>query len=182
RRDACDRHPGGVAQAGGAASGRRADSRAAARAGGHARRGGASSVRRRGRIRQDLLSVAGMPFVDATAFHVAVIGGGPAGLASAIALARENLSSIVVERTGYDEPRVGEHLPPSAKAKLVALGLRPNDHASCPGVRSIWGTQEAEDKDYLFSPDGEGVSLSRPQFDRMLASSATAAGAVVARS
>ena len=34
--------------------------------------------------------------------HVAIIGGGPAGLASAIALLREGLAVIVVERTDHN--------------------------------------------------------------------------------
>jgi flavin-dependent dehydrogenase len=121
-----------------------------------------------------------MPFADAQPFHVAVVGGGPAGLAAALALARENLSSVVIERTEYDEPRVGEHLPPAAKARFAALGLPLGEHAPCPGVRSNWGGGAVEDKDYVFHPEGEGVNLSRPEFDRQIAARAAAAGAVIA--
>jgi flavin-dependent dehydrogenase len=116
-------------------------------------------------------------------FDVAVVGGGPAGLATAIALRREGLAVVVVERTDYRSLRVGEHVPPSTKPELVSLGLADvlarGTHASCPGIRSVWGSDEAADRDYLFHPHGEGLNLSRPDFDLSLAALAEQLGAVI---
>jgi flavin-dependent dehydrogenase len=116
--------------------------------------------------------------------HVAIIGGGPAGLASAIALLREGLAVIVVERTDHNSLRVGEHLPPSAKPLLTSLGiaglLDNRAHASCPGIRSAWGASEPADKDYLFHPYGEGMNLLRPEFDRDMVGQAVRLGAEIA--
>jgi flavin-dependent dehydrogenase len=113
-----------------------------------------------------------------------VVGGGPAGLAAAITVVRAGLTAIVVERTGYDALRVGEHLPPDAKPRLAVLGvaglLQSGGHAACPGIRSVWGASEPDDKDYLFNPHGMGMNLFRPEFDRALAAAAAALGAEVA--
>ena len=116
-------------------------------------------------------------------FDVCVVGGGPAGLATAIALRREGLAVVVVERTDYRSLRVGEHIPPSTKPELASLGLADvlasGTHASCPGIRSVWGSDEAAERDYLFHPHGEGLNLSRPDFDLSLAALAEQLGAVV---
>lgn len=114
---------------------------------------------------------------------VAVVGGGPAGLATAIELRRQGLAVIVIERTGYDSPRVGEHVAPGAKALIAALGLKDaaasGQHASCPGIRSLWGSDVPVDRDYLFHPNGEGLNLSRPLFDVSLATVAEQLGVTV---
>jgi flavin-dependent dehydrogenase len=112
-----------------------------------------------------------------------VIGGGPAGLATTIALRRNGLTVLVVERTDYRSPRVGEHIPPMTKLQLISLGLTDVDssgvHARCPGIRSIWGSNEPTDRDYLFHPNGDGLNLSRPDFDLSLATLAEGLGATV---
>src|SRR5262249_54956221 len=116
-------------------------------------------------------------------FDVAVVGGGPAGLAAAAALRRAGLAVLVVERTDYRSLRIGEHIPPSAKAVLASLNLgdvlTTGKHASCPGIRSVWGSDQPADRDYLFHPHGEGLNLSRPEFDRDLATLVEQSGAAV---
>ena len=115
-------------------------------------------------------------------YHVAVVGGGPAGLATAAALLRDGLTVVVIERTDYHSLRVGEHVPPGAKPLLASLGsrcARIGRHASCPGIRSVWGKREPADRDYLFHPHGEGMNLSRPAFDLSLAALVERLGADV---
>jgi flavin-dependent dehydrogenase len=116
-------------------------------------------------------------------FDVAIVGGGPAGLATAIALKRLGTSAIVFERTDYRSPRVGEHIPPGTKAALAALGLKDalssGQHAYCPGIRSVWGDNQPTDRDYLLHPHGDGINLTRPDFDMSLAALARELGAVV---
>jgi flavin-dependent dehydrogenase len=120
---------------------------------------------------------------DLSRFDVAVVGGGPAGLATTIALRRKGLAVVVAERTDYRSPRVGEHIPPGTKLQLASLGLADvlasGGHASCPGIRSMWGSDEPIDRDYLFHPNGEGLNLSRPDFDLSLAALAEQLGAMV---
>jgi flavin-dependent dehydrogenase len=121
--------------------------------------------------------------VTSSTFDVAIVGGGPAGLATAIGLARDGLGAIVVEIADYTGVRVGEHLAPSGKAMLAALGVgelaTDTAHAASPGVRSAWGAATPIDKDYVFDPHGEGLNLARPHFDRGLAAHAVANGAEV---
>jgi 2-polyprenyl-6-methoxyphenol hydroxylase-like FAD-dependent oxidoreductase len=57
---------------------------------------------------------------------VLVVGGGPAGLATAIALAEQNIAALVVERGVYDDGRIGEHLEPSAVVQLRSIDSRSN--------------------------------------------------------
>ena len=114
---------------------------------------------------------------------VLIAGGGPAGCALAIAAAGSGLSVLVLERSRYGGPRVGEHLTPDAQPTLEALGLFERFHAAshqpCLGIRAAWGTETLYDRDYLFNVYGHGWNLDRQQFDAMLAEAAEKAGAVV---
>ncbi len=77
---------------------------------------------------------------------VVVIGGGPAGAATAIALARTRRSIVVIEKSRYEQPRIGETLPPAARPLLVELTVWESflgaGHLSSPGVLSAWGDEE----------------------------------------
>jgi flavin-dependent dehydrogenase len=124
-----------------------------------------------------------VPASRAFHYHVAVVGGGPAGLAAAMTLVHDGLTAVLIERTDYDSFRVGEHLPPSAQPLLSSLGiadlLSDTVHACCPGIRSVWGAPEPADKDYIFHPCGQGWNLSRPAFDRGMLTHAAGLGAAI---
>jgi 2-polyprenyl-6-methoxyphenol hydroxylase-like FAD-dependent oxidoreductase len=113
-------------------------------------------------------------------FDVAVIGGGPAGASVAIALSRAGRSVAVLERSGYEQPRIGETLPPEACVPLAQLGVwdrfLEQGHAPSPGTASAWGQEEVEENHFIFNPYGKGWHLDRRRFDAMLASAATEAG------
>jgi flavin-dependent dehydrogenase len=112
---------------------------------------------------------------------VAVVGGGPAGCALAIALLRDGVSCVVIEKSGYEHPRPGEGLPPEARPLLQVLGVwadvSAGVHRPSFGTRSWWGGERPSSRDFLFNPYGSGWHLDRRRFDAQLAQAAQRAGA-----
>jgi flavin-dependent dehydrogenase len=116
---------------------------------------------------------------------VLIVGGGPAGLATAMALARHPIAAVVVERTTYTDLRIGEHLAPAGVLTLRALDagshLRLESHAASAGVEAYWGSETASHMDYFSHPGQRGVNLFRPRFDAELARACERSGATVLR-
>ena len=105
---------------------------------------------------------------------VVVVGGGPAGSATAIALTERGLSTTVVVgdacRSGTD--RIGESVPPEIEPLLARLALgdefRRDGHLPAAATASSWGTSELAWRDGFTSATGAGWHLSRGRFDEML--------------
>lgn len=117
---------------------------------------------------------------------VLVVGGGPAGLAVAIELRRRGgLTVVVVERSSYDRPRIGETLSPGAGALLTHLGamdgFAADGHVPAYGTAAAWGSPELAIRDFLMTPFGTGWHLDRRRFDARLAETAEQAGVAVWR-
>jgi flavin-dependent dehydrogenase len=116
---------------------------------------------------------------------VAVIGGGPAGAATALALKRAGRTAVIIERLDSARPRVGETLPPAVRISLESLGLWSEfanaGHVPSAGNRSAWGSNELRDRDFIFSPYGSGWHLDRQRFDAMLQDAAVSAGVLLLR-
>lgn len=114
-----------------------------------------------------------------------VIGGGPAGAAVAIALARCGLTSAIIEREEAPRARAGETLPPSARLPLESLGAWPRfaeaGHEPAAGNRSSWGSERVEEAHFITSAYGHGWHLDRPRFEAMLLELAEAQGVQVLR-
>lgn len=119
------------------------------------------------------------------AFDVAVAGGGPGGCAAAIALRAHapSLTVAVFEAGRYEGPRVGETLPPPAEAVLEHLGVadafRAQAHHPAYATAAAWGSAVPREHDFLFAIRDVGWHLDRARFDALLASHASARGAVV---
>src|SRR5215831_18755866 len=116
-------------------------------------------------------------------WDVAVVGGGAAATAAAIALARAGRSVVVLERSSYDRARIGETLAPVARLPLVQLGawesFIKDAPVAWPGTRSAWGRTELDDTSFVLSAYGDGWHIDRRRFDAMLAGIAVDAGACV---
>ena len=119
-----------------------------------------------------------------TARYAAVVaGGGPAGSAAALALARAGRRVLLVDAAPA-APALGEALPPVGRALLGELGLLDaflrQGHAPSHGNASAWGSAELEAHDFLFGVHGHGWHLDRARFDAGLRAAARDAGAEVA--
>ncbi len=90
-----------------------------------------------------------MPTAD-----VAVVGGGPAGAAAAITLARAGRDVLLVDKARFPRDKCcGDGLTASALRQLDALGLDPRDVASWQPVQDVW----------LRSPSGRSVAYPLPR-------------------
>jgi flavin-dependent dehydrogenase len=91
----------------------------------------------------------------------------------------------VVERSAYDDVRVGEHLTPAGVLQLRALdpGFRAPAavHSNSAGVTAYWGSETANHTDYFLHPGQHGLNLSRPRFDADLARAAESYGVTIWR-
>ncbi len=104
---------------------------------------------------------------------VLVVGGGPAGLATAILVALRGLRVAVVEpRSGPIDKACGEGLMPAALRRLQDLGVDP------PGrdLRGIRYLDEGHQADALFGPEGSGRGVRRTTLQAALAARAAELG------
>lgn len=105
---------------------------------------------------------------------VAIIGGGPAGSAAALALLRHSiLRVVVVERTAYNDWRAGEALSPAVRPLLQYLDaedlLDSHAHLAAHGTAAAWGSDVLVTRDFLYTGQGTGWHLNRLRFDGDLA-------------
>jgi len=114
-------------------------------------------------------------------FDIAVIGGGPAGAATALLLSRGGYSVVVFEASNYDRLRVGETLPPSITQRLRYLGVADDllqmGYRSASGILSAWTKPQLEPNDFMLAIHGLGWQVNRAAFDRVIARAAVSAGA-----
>jgi flavin-dependent dehydrogenase len=126
-------------------------------------------------------AIARVDFAPGADHDVVILGGGPAGGAAAIALARAGFSVTLLQRTRHEWSHIGETLPPAVRAPLTQLGIwaafNTEAYAPAPGIEGLWGDENSLENDRLFSPSGPGWFLDRSRFNGLLASVARAAGA-----
>lgn len=111
---------------------------------------------------------------------VVIVGAGPAGAVTAINLAPFR-RVLVVERREEVAPRVGESLVPAARRLFADMGLLESflreQHEPWYGNRSVWGSSETEERDFMRDPDGHGWHLDRRRFEFWLRALAQERGA-----
>src|SRR3954466_5607397 len=111
---------------------------------------------------------------------VAIAGGGPAGAAAALVLARRGVSVTVFERSREPSNKIGDCLPPSFTPLLDRLDLSAQiaagPHLRTYGNCSVWGTDQAVEHDFISEPYGAGWRLDRKSFESTLASAAISHG------
>ncbi|MEM6927396.1 MAG: NAD(P)/FAD-dependent oxidoreductase [Myxococcota bacterium] len=104
---------------------------------------------------------------------IAVAGGGPAGLATAILAARAGREVTVFEpREGVIDKACGEGLMPGAVTALHAMGVKPDVTHPFVGIRYVDGARMAEGR----FAQGPGLGVRRTTLHRALRSRAEALG------
>jgi 2-polyprenyl-6-methoxyphenol hydroxylase-like FAD-dependent oxidoreductase len=108
-------------------------------------------------------------------FNVIILGGGPAGLATALSLRQANpaLSVAVFEGSDYERVRIGETLPPTVRPLLEQLRIWDSfvkdGHLPAYATASAWGSDNLIDNEFIYHPHNRGWHLDRRRFDLMLA-------------
>ena len=113
-------------------------------------------------------------------YDIAIAGAGPAGSVLALLAARARYRVLLVEKSRFDKPRLGETAPPELRAVLTRVGLEhvlqaPFCH-DAPEVVSVWGSDAPVARHHIFSPYGPAFHLDRRAFDEALAFAARDAG------
>ena len=118
-------------------------------------------------------------------FDSVIIGGGPAGSAAAISLARLGYTVVLFDKSEYHTIRFGETLQPEARKLLTHLEVWEqfisDNHFQSFGIQSAWGQDALYESSFIFNPFGHGWHLNRVRFDAMLVSAAEKAGVLVLR-
>ena len=103
---------------------------------------------------------------------VVIIGGGSAGIATAITLSKRGIGSLILEASTSPPTKIGETLPPSILPLLkkldLDLGLQEPDHLPCYGNQYLWGDSTIQEKLFLFNPHGNGWHLDRFLYEQQL--------------
>lgn len=116
-------------------------------------------------------------------YEVVIAGGGPAGAAAALCLARAGHRVLLADSADPAAFKIGESLPPAARTLLRDLDVwerfQQEGHLPCHGNLAAWGSADLSGTDFVFDPHGPGWHLDRARFDRFLRASARTAGARV---
>ncbi|HEY2670138.1 MAG TPA: geranylgeranyl reductase family protein [Rugosimonospora sp.] len=115
---------------------------------------------------------------------VIVVGAGPGGSTAAYHLARHGLSVLLLEKSEFPREKVcGDGLTPRAVRQLINMGIDTSEKAGWlrnKGLRVIGGGIRLElDWPDLASFPNYGLVRTRLDFDQMLATAATEAGATL---
>src|SRR5262245_59768409 len=102
-------------------------------------------------------------------YDITIAGAGPAGSVLALLAARARYRVLLIEKSRFDRPRLGETAPPKLRQALTRVGLeRLAQAAFCraaPEILSVWASDESTSRHHIFSHYGTALHLDRRAFD-----------------
>ena len=105
-------------------------------------------------------------------YQVIIVGAGPAGLASSLTLSAYKIPHCIIDANITPVLKLGDALPPNAKPLLKQLGilhlLISPEHISYYGNKSVWGSDEVHEKEFIEGLHGSGFLLDRLHFEKQL--------------
>jgi len=113
---------------------------------------------------------------------VLVVGGGPAGSAAAITLARSGRSVLLIDKAEFPRDKCcGDGLTTLALRELAPLGVGPADVPNWQAVHDVWLRSPSGREVHLPMPNGGVFAATTPrrELDAALLAAAEASGAVV---
>lgn len=117
---------------------------------------------------------------DRSRAHVVVVGGGPAGAATALSLVARGVPCTLLEASESIPRKVGETVPPGLASVLERLALdgllREPAHLVCHGNEYVWGDAEPVARHFLSHPIGNAWHLDRRAFEEDLRKAARCRG------
>ncbi|SHF26148.1 Dehydrogenase (flavoprotein) [Pedobacter caeni] len=116
---------------------------------------------------------------------VLIIGGGPAGAATALSLLRySGLKVTIVEHSTLDQTRVGENVSPALFDLLNYVGIHKNDFGSDSFIegysnKASWGSPYISTRESMFTSAGGNYQIDREKFDLHLLEQVVSRGGIV---
>ncbi|MBR0801823.1 NAD(P)/FAD-dependent oxidoreductase [Bradyrhizobium jicamae] len=113
-------------------------------------------------------------------YDTAIVGGGPAGVTTAIGLARAGARVLLLERSPRPVDKPGEIIASSARPLLAGLGLQDTLSTlrahTLAGRFTCWHDAVGSDVASILDPHGGGMVVHRGEFEAKLLKAARAAG------